>query len=104
MNPTRRFPCPSGTSDLVSPSTIKRTVGPRRPPNRDLRNREYLTQDEVERLILTVVRRNDLTCVMVSHDLAQAARVADRVMVMSKGRLAKIGAVNEVINAEGIFR
>lgn len=48
-------------------------------------------KDEVERLILTVVRRNNLTCVMVSHDLAQAARVADRVMAMSKGRVTKIG-------------
>jgi putative ABC transport system ATP-binding protein len=61
-------------------------------------------KDEVERLILAVVRRNDLTCVMVSHDLAQAARVADQVMAMSKGRVTKIGTASEVINAEGIFR
>ena len=59
---------------------------------------------EVEKLILTVVRQNALTGVMVSHDLAQATRVADRVMVMSKGRLEKIGTANEVINAEGAFR
>ncbi len=59
---------------------------------------------EVEKLILTVVRQRGLTSVMVSHDVAQAARVADRVMVMSKGRLEKIGAVSEVINAEGTFR
>jgi ABC-type sulfate/molybdate transport systems ATPase subunit len=61
-------------------------------------------KDEVERLILGVVRRNHLTCVMVSHDLAQAARVADQVMAMSKGRVTKIGTASEVINAEGIFR
>jgi putative ABC transport system ATP-binding protein len=61
-------------------------------------------KDEVERLILAVVRRNHLTCVMVSHDLAQAARVADQVMAMSKGRVTKIGTASEVINAEGIFR
>jgi ABC-type methionine transport system ATPase subunit len=59
---------------------------------------------EVEKLILTVARQNGLTCVMVSHDLAQAARVADRVMVMRKGRLDKIGTVSEVIDAEGVFR
>jgi putative ABC transport system ATP-binding protein len=59
---------------------------------------------EVEKLILTVVRQNGLTGVMVSHDLAQAARVADRVMAMSKGRLEKIGTASEVINAEGTFR
>jgi putative ABC transport system ATP-binding protein len=59
---------------------------------------------EVERLILTVARQNGLTSVMVSHDLAQAARVADRVMVMSRGKLEKIGTASEVINAEGTFR
>ncbi len=56
---------------------------------------------EVEKLILTVARQNKLTSVMVSHDLAQAARIADRVMMMSKGRLDKIGTPSEVINAEG---
>lgn len=61
-------------------------------------------KDEVEKLILTVVRRNKLTCVMVSHDSSQAARVADRIMVMNKGRVTKIGTVSEVINAEGILR
>jgi UDP-glucose/iron transport system ATP-binding protein len=59
---------------------------------------------EVEKLILTVVKDNGLTCVMVSHDLAQAARTADRVMVLSKGRLEKIGKTSEVIDAEGAFR
>ena len=59
---------------------------------------------EVEKLILTVARQNRLTSVWVSHDLGQAARVADRVMVMTKGRLEKIGTPSEVINAEGTFR
>jgi putative ABC transport system ATP-binding protein len=61
-------------------------------------------KDEVEKLILTVVRRNKLTCVMVSHDSSQAARVADRIMVMNKGRVTRIGTVSEVINAEGILQ
>jgi len=61
-------------------------------------------KDEIEKLILTVVRRNELTCVMVSHDLSQAARIADQIMVMSKGRVTKIGAVSEVINAEGVLQ
>lgn len=61
-------------------------------------------KEEVEKLVLTVVRQNGLTSVMVSHDLAQAVRIADRVMVMSKGRLEKIGTAGEVINAEGTLR
>jgi integrase len=36
---------------LVTPATVKRTVTPKRPPNADLRTREYLTEAEVERLI-----------------------------------------------------
>jgi type 1 fimbriae regulatory protein FimB/type 1 fimbriae regulatory protein FimE len=36
---------------LVAPTTKNRTVTPRRPPNSDLRSREYLTDREVERLI-----------------------------------------------------
>jgi len=61
-------------------------------------------KSEVEKLILAVVRQNGLTSVLVSHDLAQAGRIADRVMMMSKGRLEKIGTASEVINAEGTFR
>jgi hypothetical protein len=36
---------------LVTPTTKKRTVRPKRPPNADLRTREYLTEAEVERLL-----------------------------------------------------
>ena len=39
---------------LVTPATVKRTVTPKRPPNADLRTREYLTHAEVERLINAV--------------------------------------------------
>ena len=35
---------------LVTPTTVKRTVTPRRRPNADLRTREYLTDAEVARL------------------------------------------------------
>jgi putative ABC transport system ATP-binding protein len=55
-------------------------------------------KEEVEALILKVVRQNALTCVIVSHDLAQAARIASRVMVVKAGRLEKIGSVTEVIH------
>jgi hypothetical protein len=36
---------------LVAPGTVNRTVTPKRPPNADLRTREYLTEAEVERLL-----------------------------------------------------
>jgi putative ABC transport system ATP-binding protein len=58
-------------------------------------------KDGIEKLILTVQKQNGLTCVMVSHDLAQAARIADRIMVMKNGRLDKIGHASEVMKAGG---
>jgi hypothetical protein len=36
---------------IVSPTTVKRKVTPRRPKNADVRTREYLTEREVEKLI-----------------------------------------------------
>ncbi len=36
---------------LVTASTVKRTVAPRRLPNKALRTREHLTEAEVERLM-----------------------------------------------------
>jgi integrase len=42
---------------LVTPGTINRTVGPTRPPNADLRTREYLTEAEMERL-MAAARKN----------------------------------------------
>jgi putative ABC transport system ATP-binding protein len=61
------------------------------------------TKSEVEKLILKVVRQNGLTCVIVSHDMAQAARVADQFLVLRNGRMEKIGSRGEVLDAEGTF-
>src|SRR5450755_1789588 len=36
---------------LVAPAIVNRTVMPRRPPNAELRTREYLTEAEVEKLM-----------------------------------------------------
>jgi putative ABC transport system ATP-binding protein len=55
----------------------------------------------VERLISQVVRANRLTCIAVTHDMEQAARMADRVMIMRSGRVERIGPKEQVLNAEG---
>ena len=60
-------------------------------------------KEEVEALILQIVQQNALTCVIVSHDLAQAARIASRVMIIKAGRLEKIGLAREVIHVESNF-
>ena len=56
---------------LVTPATVNRTVAPRRPPNADLRTREYLTEAEVERLMKAATRNRwghrDATMVLVAY-------------------------------------
>src|SRR6516164_2366037 len=56
---------------LVTPSTVNRTVTPKRLPNGDLRTREYLTEAEVERL-MAAARDNrwghrDATMIIVAY-------------------------------------
>jgi putative ABC transport system ATP-binding protein len=53
----------------------------------------------VEALIRDVIRDSQLTCVIVTHDKAQAARMANRALVLENGRALRIGAVNEVLHA-----
>ncbi len=56
---------------LVTPTTKKRTVTPRRRRNGDLRTREYLTEAEVERLIEAAKRNRhghrDATMILVAY-------------------------------------
>jgi putative ABC transport system ATP-binding protein len=54
---------------------------------------------EVETLLLTIVRDQRLTCLMVTHDMAQAARMADRALVLERGRIVRSGPVGEVLHA-----
>jgi integrase len=56
---------------LVSPATKNRTVAPRRPPNTDLRSREYLTENEINRLMKAATHNRrghrDATMVLVCY-------------------------------------
>jgi len=54
---------------------------------------------EVEALVQSIVRDHRLTCLMVTHDMAQAARVADRALVLERGRIARSGPAGEVLHA-----
>ncbi len=56
---------------LVTPTTVKRTVTPRRLPNKELRTREHLTEAEVERLMKAAQRNRyghrDATMVLAAY-------------------------------------
>jgi putative ABC transport system ATP-binding protein len=54
---------------------------------------------EVESLLQNIMRGQGLTCVIVTHDLSQAARLAERALVLASGRVVRAGPVNEVLHA-----
>ena len=54
----------------------------------------------IENLISAVVESRRLTCVIVTHDLQQAGRMAARVALLSSGRLVRTGLTREVLGAE----
>jgi putative ABC transport system ATP-binding protein len=57
------------------------------------------TERDVEALIAAVIREYDLTCLIVTHDIEQARRLAKRVIVMESGERADAGSVEEVLDA-----
>ncbi len=54
---------------------------------------------EVESSIQKVVHDQGLTCVMVTHDMPQAARLAGRALLLEAGRIVRAGPVAEVMHA-----
>jgi ABC-type sulfate/molybdate transport systems ATPase subunit len=56
-------------------------------------------KSQVEGLIGDIIRDTGLTCVVVTHDFAQAARMATRVMMLQGGRAIRIGPVAEMRHA-----
>ena len=69
------------------------------------------TQREVEApppppppLILSIIEEQQLTCLMVTHDMQQAARMADRMLIVEDGRLKRIGTVEEMLDANSTLQ
>lgn len=54
---------------------------------------------EVESAIQKVVRDQGLTCVVVTHDVQQAIRLASRALVLEQGRITRAGQAGEVLSA-----
>lgn len=57
----------------------------------------------VEDLIQDIINDSGLTCVMVTHDNMQAARMAGRVLMMRAGRAVALGSVEQVLRTKRSF-
>jgi putative ABC transport system ATP-binding protein len=53
----------------------------------------------VEMLIQRIGREQGIPCVLVTHDVSQAGRLAERALVLEGGRVVRSGAVEEVLRA-----
>jgi len=51
----------------------------------------------IEELVLGIIQERRMTCLIVTHNPAQAARMAARTMVMEAGRLRAMGPTEEVL-------
>jgi putative ABC transport system ATP-binding protein len=54
---------------------------------------------EVEAIVENIVREKGISCVLVTHDTAQAVRLAHRALVLEIGRIVRGGTVAEVLRA-----
>ncbi len=57
------------------------------------------TKGEVEATLRDVLSAGEVTCLVVTHDEAQARRLADRALRMREGRVVDQGAVEEVLGS-----
>ena len=54
---------------------------------------------DVEAVIQRIGHEQGVACILVTHDAAQAARLAERVLVLESGRIVRSGLVAEVLRA-----
>lgn len=61
---------------------------------------DHDAEQEVEALIREIISTQQLTCLIVTHDMAQARRLAERAMLIREGRLIDMGPAEEVLDAD----
>jgi putative ABC transport system ATP-binding protein len=57
------------------------------------------SREGVEAVIRNTVVDSNLTCVLVTHDMSQAVRLAQNALVLDSGRVARYGLITEVLHA-----
>jgi putative ABC transport system ATP-binding protein len=57
------------------------------------------SKGDVEKIILQIRQEQGIPCVLVTHDAAQAMRLAQRALVLEAGRIVRAGNIQEVLRA-----
>jgi len=58
-----------------------------------------VSKQDIEHLLATLVHERNMTCVWVTHDVAQARRVADLVLRLEAGHAVAFGTSQELLHA-----
>ncbi|MDR2999985.1 MAG: ABC transporter ATP-binding protein [Fibromonadaceae bacterium] len=62
-----------------------------------------ITSDVINDLILDMQLKLGVTSVVVTHDMASAFKVADRIAMLYKGRIIEVGTVDQIKNTTNPF-
>jgi putative ABC transport system ATP-binding protein len=62
---------------------------------------DEVSKQGVETLLESLIRKRELTCLWVTHDGAQAARMADSALLLESGRMVGFGPANQVLQSRG---
>lgn len=60
-------------------------------------NIDPYTTAEIEKLLLSIGQKQDTTIVMITHNLAQAKRVCDEIIMLHEGELIETGPAMEIL-------
>ena len=58
---------------------------------------DAITRADLQEMFASIRRRRPVTCLLVTHDLFEARRLADRIVVMRGGRIEQIGTPREIV-------
>lgn len=62
------------------------------------------SERKVETLLSDIIESRELTCLIVTHDAAQARRMTQRAMLIRGGKLEAVGSTEEVLDADTTLR
>ncbi|MGD0965931.1 MAG: ATP-binding cassette domain-containing protein [Candidatus Acidiferrales bacterium] len=62
-----------------------------------------ITSAEIDHLILKLQKEHDLTSIVVTHDLYSAKTIADRLVLLRQGKVAKEGSFEELAESNDDF-
>jgi len=62
-----------------------------------------ITASMIDRLILDLSKKLNITSVVVSHEMKSAFRIADKIIILHKGKVLQVGTADEVKNSKDSY-